>query len=242
MRTRELSGDPLLEMTDVSVTYRNGAQGVQHVNLVIEPGSIVAIVGRNGAGKTSTLQAIAGFIPAERVRVRGSVKWKGGEIIRSSPRRTGRKGIVLVPERFKVFPSLTVREHFKADSISAGRMDECLEQFEGLKRIMTRKGGQLSGGERQLLGIALAVCRKPELLLVDELSLGLSPIATQEIVAQLKMVRDAQGISILLVDQAASAISEVVDYYYLLEGGTVIGEGSSEEMSQTTIQAAVMGE
>ena len=239
---RQLSAEPLLAMADVSVTYRNGAQGVQHVNLVIEPGSIVAIVGRNGAGKTSTLQAIAGFISAERVRVRGSVKWKGEEIIRSSPLRTGRRGIVLVPERFKVFPSLTVREHFKADGISAGGMDECLEQFEGLKKIVTRKGGQLSGGERQLLGIALAVCRKPELLLVDELSLGLSPIATQEIVAQLKLVRDAQGISILLVDQAASAIAEVVDYYYLLEGGLVIGEGSSEEMSQTKIQAAVMGE
>lgn len=241
-RSKELSGDALLVMTDVSVTYRNGAQGVQHVNLVIEPGSIVAIVGRNGAGKTSTLQAIAGFVPAERVRVRGSVTWKGAEIIRSSPRRTGRRGIVLVPERFKVFPSLTVREHFKADGLSASRMDECLEQFEGLKKIITRKGGQLSGGERQLLGIALAVCRKPELLLVDELSLGLSPIATQEIVAQLKMVRDSQGISILLVDQAASAIAEVVDYYYLLEGGLVVGEGSSEEMSQTKIQAAVMGE
>jgi branched-chain amino acid transport system permease protein len=241
-RARELSGEPLLVMADVSVTYRNGAQGVRHVNLLIEPGSIVAIVGRNGAGKTSTLQAIAGFVAAERVRVRGSVKWKGEEIIRSSPRRTGRRGIVLVPERFKVFPSLTVREHFKADGISAGRMEECLEQFEGLKKIVTRKGGQLSGGERQLLGIALAVCRKPQLLLVDELSLGLSPIATQEIVAQLKMVRDAQGISILLVDQAASAIAEVVDYYYLLEGGSVIGEGSSEEMSQTKIQAAVMGE
>jgi branched-chain amino acid transport system permease protein len=241
-RVRELSGEPLLAMTDVSVTYRNDAQGVQHVNLLVEPGSIVAIVGRNGAGKTSTLQAIAGFVPAERVRVRGSVKWKGEEIIRSSPRRTGRKGIVLVPERFKVFPSLTVREHFKADGIGASRMDECLEQFEGLKKIVTRKGGQLSGGERQLLGIALAVCREPQLLLVDELSLGLSPIATQEIIGQLKMVRDAQGISILLVDQAASAIAEVVDYYYLLEGGVVIGEGSSEDMSQTKIQAAVMGE
>lgn len=239
---RELSGEPLLAMKDVSVTYRNGAQGVQHVNLLIELGSIVAIVGRNGAGKTSTLQAIAGFVPAERVRVRGSVTWKGEEIVRSSPRRTGRRGIVLVPERFKVFPSLTVREHFKADGISSARMDECLEQFEGLKKIVTRKGGQLSGGERQLLGIALAVCRRPQLLLVDELSLGLSPIATQEIVAQLKMVRDTQGISILLVDQAASAIAEVVDYYYLLEGGVVIGEGSSEEMSQTKIQAAVMGE
>jgi ABC-type branched-subunit amino acid transport system ATPase component len=229
-------------MTDVSVTYRNGAQGIQHVNLVIEHGSIVAIVGRNGAGKTSTLQAIAGFIPAERVRVRGSVKWNDEEIIRSSPRRTGRSGIVLVPERFKVFPSLTVREHFKADGISSSRTDQCLDQFEGIKTFVTRKGGQLSGGERQLLGIALATCRDPKLLLVDELSLGLSPIATQEIVAQLKMVRDAQGISILLVDQAASAISDVVDYYYLLEGGTVIGEGSAEEMTQTKIQAAVMGE
>jgi ABC-type branched-subunit amino acid transport system ATPase component len=241
-RTREASGEPLLELTDVSVTYRNGAQGVKHINLVIEPRSIVAIVGRNGAGKTSTLQAIAGFVSAERVRVRGSVKWKGDEIVRSSPRRTGRKGIILVPERFKVFPSLTVREHFKADGISAARMDECLEQFDALKRIVSRKGGQLSGGERQLLGIALAVCRKPQLLLVDELSLGLSPIATQEIIAQLKSVRDAQGISILLVDQAASAIAVAVDYYYLLEGGMLIGEGSADEMSQTEIQAAVMGE
>jgi ABC-type branched-subunit amino acid transport system ATPase component len=232
----------ILKMTDVTVTYRNGAQGIHEVNLVIEPSTIVAIVGRNGAGKSSTLQAIAGFLPAERVRVRGSVKWKGQEIIRSSPRKTGRAGVILVPERFKVFPSLTVQEHFKADGISSQREKECLEQFTVLQGFLKTKGGLLSGGERQLLGIVLAVARRPELLMVDELSLGLSPIATQSMLAELKRVRDEEGIAILLVDQAASAISHVVDYYYLLDGGSVVGEGSAEHVTEQQIRAAVMGE
>jgi branched-chain amino acid transport system permease protein len=234
--------ETLLNMLDVSVTYANGAQGIRGVNLSIEEESIVAIVGRNGAGKSTTLLAIAGFLPSDRVRIRGSVTLGGNEILGSQPRKTGKSGVILVPERFKVFPSLTVQEHFKADGISSRREAECLERFSALSRFAKTKGGLLSGGERQLLGIALAVARRPKLLLVDELSLGLSPLATQNILTELKRVHDEEGLSILLVDQAASAMVDVVDYYYLLEGGTVVGEGNANQIGDAEIRAAVMGE
>ncbi len=231
----------LLSVRRLSVRYANGGAGAADIDLDVQPRSVVAVVGRNGAGKTSTLRGIAGYLRAERVRVNGSVMWKGQDITGSSPRQTGRLGIVLVPERFKVFPSLTVAEHFKAAGMSAKREQECLEQFAGLQRFATTKGGLLSGGERQLLAIALAVARRPELLLVDELSLGLSPVATQSIVSELIRAQTEEGFAILLVDQAAGQIAKIVEYYYLLEGGSIIGQGSADEISEQQLRATVMG-
>ena len=224
------AADALLCVRGLSIRYANGGAGASDIDLDIPP-SVTAIVGRNGAGKTSTLRGIAGFLPAERVRVSGSVIWRGAGDHRVRPRRTGRLGISLVPERFKVFPSLTVTEHFRAGGISGKREAECLEQFAGLRRFVNTKGGLLSGGERQLLAIALAVARRPRLLMVDELSLGLSPVATSSILDELVRAQSEERFAILLVDQAAGQISRFVDHYYLLEAGSIIGQGSAEEMS-----------
>jgi branched-chain amino acid transport system permease protein len=231
----------LLCVRGLSIRYSNGGAGASDIDLDIPPGSVTAIVGRNGAGKTSTLRGIAGFLPAERVRVSGSVIWKGQEITGSGPQRTGRLGISLVPERFKVFPSLTVTEHFRAGGISGKREAECLEQFAGLRRFANTKGGLLSGGERQLLAIALSVARHPRLLMVDELSLGLSPVATSSILDELARAQREEGFAILLVDQAAGQISRFVEHYYLLEAGLIIGQGSAEEISVSQLRETVIG-
>jgi branched-chain amino acid transport system permease protein len=237
----ERAAGALLSLRGLSIRYSNGGAGASDIDLDVPPGSITAIVGRNGAGKTSTLRGIAGFLPAERVRVSGSVLWKGQEIVGSGPQRTGRLGISLVPERFKVFPSLTVTEHFRAGGISGKREAECLEQFAGLRRFVNTKGGLLSGGERQLLAIALSVARHPQLLMVDELSLGLSPVATSSILDELSRAQREEQFAILLVDQAAGQISRFVDYYYLLEAGSIIGQGSAEEISVSQLRETVIG-
>jgi branched-chain amino acid transport system permease protein len=231
----------LLSVRGLSIRYSNGGAGASDIDLDIPPGSVTAIVGRNGAGKTSTLRGIAGFLPAERVRISGSVTWKGQEITGAGPQRTGRLGISLVPERFKVFPSLTVTEHFRAGGISGKREAECLEQFAGLRRFVNTKGGLLSGGERQLLAIALSVARRPQLLMVDELSLGLSPVATSSILDELARAQREERFAILLVDQAAGQISRFVEHYYLLEAGSIIGQGSAEEISVSQLRETVIG-
>jgi ABC-type branched-subunit amino acid transport system ATPase component len=231
----------LLSVRGLSIRYSNGGAGASDIDLDVPPGSVTAIVGRNGAGKTSTLRGIAGFLPAERVRVSGSVIWKGQEIISSGPQRTGRLGISLVTERFKVFPSLTVTEHFRAGGISGKREAECLEQFAGLRRFVNTKGGLLSGGERQLLAIALSIARRPQLLMVDELSLGLSPVATSSILDELTRAQREERFAILLVDQAAGQISRFVDHYYLLEAGSIIGQGGAEEISVSQLRETVIG-
>jgi branched-chain amino acid transport system permease protein len=240
-RAADRSADALLSVRGLTVRYSNGGIGASGIDLDVPPRSVTAVVGRNGAGKTTTLRGIAGFLRAERTRVSGSVMWKGHEIIGAAPQRTGRLGISIVPERFKVFPSLTVAEHFRAAGISAKRETECLEQFAGLRRFADTKGGLLSGGERQLLAIALSVARHPKLLMVDELSLGLSPVATRSILDELIRSQAEEGFAILLVDQAAGQISRVVDYYYLLEGGSIIGEGGSDQISVDDLRATVIG-
>ena len=237
----ERAAGALLSLRGLSIRYSNGGAGASDIDLDVPPGSVTAIVGRNGAGKTSTLRGIAGFLPAERARVSGSVLWKGQEIVGSGPQRTVRLGISLVPERFKVFPSLTVTEHFRAGGISGKREAECLEQFAGLRRFVNTKGGLLSGGERQLLAIALSVARRPRLLMVDELSLGLSPVATSSILDELSRAQREEQFAILLVDQAAGQISRFVNYYYLLEAGSIIGQGSAEEISVSQLRETVIG-
>ena len=231
----------VLQVRNLVVRYANGALGVSGIDLDVRERSIVAVVGRNGAGKTSTLRAIAGYLPGERVRVSGSVQLLGTELAGMNPGRSGRAGAVAVPERFKVFPSLTVSEHFKAAGIGAARQEELFTRFDALARLARSRAGLLSGGQRQILAIALAVARRPKLLLVDELSLGLAPIMTQSLLAEIVRVRDEDGIAVLLVDQAASALAEVADYYYLLESGQLVGQGSAAEISEQAVRAAVMG-
>jgi branched-chain amino acid transport system permease protein len=237
-RTAE-SSTALLEVRDLDVMYSTGARAVSGLNLRVEPNSIVAVLGRNGAGKTSTLRAMSGFLVAEQVKAHGNVYFAGQDILDASPGRTAAMGLVLVPERDKVFPSLTVHEHLKLAAASG--YESIIEKpyFHRLRERLDQPAGLLSGGERQLLALAMASVLEPKLMMVDEFSLGLAPVMIQEVARVIRGLRE-DGMTILLVEQNAAAALDLADYVYLMEGGGVVAEGTPDHMaSHVTMTAEV---
>jgi len=224
------SSTAVLEVRDLDVMYETGARAVSGLQLRVEPNSIVAVLGRNGAGKTSTLRAVSGFLVAEQVRVRGEVYFAGQNILDAPPGRTAHLGLVLVPERDKVFPSLTVHEHLKLAAASG--YESIIEKpyFHRLRERLDQPAGLLSGGERQLLALAAASVLQPKLLMVDEFTLGLAPVMIQEVARVIRGLRE-DGMTILLVEQNAAAALDLADYVYLMEGGEVVASGTPAEMA-----------
>jgi branched-chain amino acid transport system permease protein len=231
---------PLLDVRDIRV-YRSGACAVDGVDLAVQPGEVVAILGRNGAGKTSTLRGISGFFLTERAKVTGSVTFLGRDIRGMSPVATAKLGLVLVPEREKVFPNLTVAEHFKV--IGAGRPDieRAYDLFPQLASRAKSQAGLLSGGERQMLALGVAFSMKPKLLLVDELSLGLAPGAILRLTAALRQFQQDTGVGLILVEQNVAAAMELADRVYILEAGRVERTGRPSELSEETLLATTLG-
>lgn len=235
--------DALLEVDRVSVRYHGRAVGADQVSLTVSSGEIVALVGANGAGKTSTLRAIAGFLPRDPGRISGgTVSFRGAVISGESPSKVSRRGVAFVPEQAKVFASLTVEEHLKlaAPGRSGRALAEAKEAavgiFPGLARHMGHPAGYLSGGERQMLAIATALCSKPTLLLVDELSQGLAPSVAASIASELVSIRSSDT-ALLLVEQNARLAAQVADRMYVLETGRVTAHGTPEELSGSTEMA-----
>jgi ABC-type branched-subunit amino acid transport system ATPase component len=202
---------------------------------------IVALVGRNGAGKTSTLRAIAGFPRTERTKITGVLRIDGVDVERHDPVRMRQSGVVLVPERDKVFPTLTVSEHLRLAGLSASGIDAALERFPLLGPLRSRRAGLLSGGERQLLALAAATVVRPRLLLIDEPSLGLSPLATQLVVEVLLSMREEFGTTVLMTEQVTETVESVADLFYVLDRGEILFSGGSNDLQRADVRAAVMG-
>ena len=229
----------LLVVEQLEVVYQRVITAVQGVSLRIEAGQIVALLGTNGAGKTTTLRAISGFIGMDDARVTtGSVVYKGEHIENQPPHAITARGIVLVPERQKVFENLTVAENLEANvartvvGFDRKRFRETVyEYFPALARLRLREAGYLSGGERQMLGIGAALMCGPELLLVDELSLGLSPIMVAELMQRLQTIRRDLGTTILLVEQNAQVALDIADYGYVIENGRIVLDGTPERLA-----------
>jgi branched-chain amino acid transport system permease protein len=230
----------LLDVTDIHV-YRSGACAVDGVDLTVLPGEVVAILGRNGAGKTSTLRGISGFFLTERSRVTGRIMFQGQDICGMSPMATAKLGLVLVPEREKVFPNLTVAEHFRVIGAERSEVDMTFELFPQLATRTQSAAGLLSGGERQMLALGVAFCMKPKLLLVDELSLGLAPGAVLRLTAALKEFQQEAGIGLILVEQNVSAAMELADRVYVLEAGRVERSGRPSELDEETLLMTTLG-
>lgn len=228
----------LLQVEKIEVVYKRVITAIQGVTLSVAEKQIVALLGTNGAGKTTTLRAISGFLGIDDARVtEGAISFAGTRIENRPPQENARRGIVLVPEREKVFPNLTVAENLAApvprstDAAERRRLDaQAYHFFPRLAELRSRIGGLLSGGERQMLAIAGALMCRPQLLLVDELSLGLAPIVVQDLTRRLLSIRDELGIAILLVEQSAAVALEIADHAYVMEHGRVVLDGDRERL------------
>ncbi len=232
-----MSGTPLLRVEKLEVVYHRAITAVQGISLTVDAGQIVALLGTNGAGKTTTLRAISGFLGIDDARVTdGRVTYKDRRIDNRPPNETARLGIVLVPERDKVFPNLTVAENLAAPFAPAAgerrlREEFVYHAFPRLADLRQRTAGLLSGGERQMLALASALVCRPELLLVDELSLGLAPAVVEDLMARLVQIRRELDIAVIIVEQNAAIAIEVADYGYVLENGRCVLDGDSARLA-----------
>jgi branched-chain amino acid transport system ATP-binding protein len=227
-----------LQVENLEVTYSRVIVAVQGVSLKVPANSIVALLGTNGAGKSTTVRAISGFLPVDDAEIKkGAIRFDGRSVLDLPPYRVARLGIVLVPERRKIFETLTVWDNLRLSHGSAGtgqnwsrKVEQLLEIFPRIAARKDQVAGYMSGGERQMLAIAQGILCEPKLLLVDELSLGLAPHLVQELMAQVHRLRNEFGISILLIEQDALSALEIADYGYIMEGGRVVYEGAPDRL------------
>lgn len=220
----------LLEVRNLQVNY-GPIQAVKGIDLDVEKGTLVALLGANGAGKTTTLRAITGMVKAY-----GSVHLGETEILGQRGYKTARMGVNMSPEGRLIFAGLTVEENLKAGAYcikSAKRyqknMDRVQELFPILKERRRQQAGTLSGGEQQMLAIGRALMADPEILLLDEPSLGLAPLIIQDIFKTLQAIR-SEGTTILMVEQNALATLKIADYGYVLELGKISMHGPASQL------------
>jgi branched-chain amino acid transport system ATP-binding protein len=213
----------ILDVQDVHAFYGK-SHILQGVSLSIGEGETVTLLGRNGAGKSTTLKTIAGVVAAQR----GSVKFKGADIGKSQSHRIAASGVCFVPEHRGVFRLLSVEENLKlgARRDSPWQLADIYRIFPRLKERRTNGGAQLSGGEQQMLAIGRALMNHPRLLMLDEPVEGLAPVIVEEIVAQLKLIKEA-GIAILLVEQNLEVCTQLADRHTIIEQGRIVYEGDN---------------
>jgi branched-chain amino acid transport system ATP-binding protein len=240
----------LLNVEKLEVIYHNVSVAVQGVSLEVKNQQIVTLLGTNGAGKTTILRAISGFLGLDGATVtEGSIRFNGKMIQHKAPHLIARKGIVLVPERDKIFANLTAEENLQVSvalstnkAVSRVSYDLVYYYFPQLAKLKNRLGGYLSGGERQMLSLAAALLCRPRLLLVDELSLGLAPIFVAELMNLVRLIRDEQQITVLVVEQNALAALEIADFGYVIENGRIVFAGDAQRLkSQKEIQEFYLG-
>ncbi|KAB1191118.1 MULTISPECIES: ABC transporter ATP-binding protein [Haloferax] len=226
-----MSDDILLSVRDLVSGY-GSTRVLQGIDLDVERGSVVTLIGRNGVGKTTTLRTLLGSVTPTS----GSVTFDGKDITHLSPEKTAREGIALVPEERRVFPGLTVRENVEIGRIGGRQdidkptVDEIIDEFENLVRHRNSKGANLSGGEQQMLAIARALVSAPDLLMLDEPTEGLAPSIVKQVQRKIKQLND-EGATILLVEQNVQVALDAADYVYILDKGQVVHEGPADEVA-----------
>ena len=233
------AGHDGLVLNNVEVIYDRVALAVKGVSVEVEPGAMVALLGANGAGKSTTLKAISGLLAPERGLVtRGEIRFRGRNLATLSPQARVKLGLVQVLEGRRVFDHLTPDENLVAASAVASRHDMARNRdmvytyFPRLHQRRTAAAGFLSGGEQQMLAIGRALMTQPRLLMLDEPSLGLAPYLVAEIFDIVRRVNRQEGLSVLLVEQNAIAALEVVSRSYLMENGRIVMHDSAEAMKR----------
>ena len=233
----------LLEVKNLRIHYGK-VEAVKGVSLGLERGQIITLIGANGAGKSSILNAISGLVKPSA----GEILYEGETITGQPPHRTVEQGIVNVPEGRKLFKLMTVRENLRIGAylerdrarIAKG-IDEIFDRFPMLREKQNQPAGKLSGGQQQMVAIGRALMARPKVLLMDEPSLGLSPKLIDEIAALIVQLRDS-GLSIVLVEQNANLALQLSDHGYVLETGSIVLEGPSKALlSNPEVAKAYLG-
>ncbi|MCP3395314.1 ABC transporter ATP-binding protein [Bradyrhizobium sp. CCGB12] len=221
----------MLELRNLEVRYGK-LRALNGINLQVREGEIVALLGANGAGKTTALRAISGLLAPSS----GDILYRGSSIAKRRPDLIVRDGIAQSPEERHIWPELSVRENLSLGAyccpdraLAEQRFESVLQRFPRLRERLSQLAGLLSGGEQQMLAIGRALMSGPKLLLLDEPSLGLSPLMSQEVLGALRELCQ-QGITILIVEQNVHSALSVASRAYVFETGRVVGEGSAADM------------
>jgi branched-chain amino acid transport system ATP-binding protein len=222
----------VLEISNIS-SFHGDIQALWDVSVTVEDGRIVTLVGSNGAGKSTLMQSITGLVKPKA----GTISFGGIRIDKLPAHRIVDAGICLVPEGRRLFPRMTVLENLEVGaSVKAARkarqqtIEWVYEIFPILKMRSKQKAGALSGGEQQMLAIGRALMSKPKLLLIDEMSLGLSPLAAQTISQVIKRLNESARVAILLVEQDVQLALTMADWGYVMENGRIIGQGEAKKL------------
>lgn len=225
----------LLQVSKLEVVYHHISTAIQGVSFAISEGELFTIIGANGAGKTTTLRAVSGFLGLDNAEITdGDVQFMGERLNGLPPHRTTNMGVVLVPERNKVFETLSTEENLVI-SVSRSRERKKREQeiydyFPSLKGHKNHLAGFLSGGERQMLAIGQALLCDPKLLLLDEVSMGLAPLIVSSLLETLVRMKKDFGLTMLLVEQNAAAALEIADYAAVMENGRIVFDGTPQKL------------
>jgi branched-chain amino acid transport system ATP-binding protein len=233
----------MLELHDLQVAYGQ-ARALWGVSLSLQAGELLCVVGPNGAGKTTLINAVAGVLRAQA----GRIVFDGRDITALAPHRFCEAGIALVPEGRRLFTGMSVRENLELGSfLPAARrqrqssLDAVLELFPVLREKLASPAGELSGGQQQMVAIGRGLMARPRLLLLDEPSLGLSPLITHEVFAAIRRI-NAEGTAVLLVEQNVALAMRMASRAYVLEEGRIAAEGAPEELlARPEIQRAYLG-
>lgn len=234
----------MFEVSQLSVRYGKH-QALDNAAITVNAGELVVILGANGAGKSSMLRALGGML---KPLPGASAKLDGAELLSVPPHHIVEYGLALVPEGRGVFVDLTVRENLqlgaltrRARSAEAQNLQRVLELFPRLAERLAQRVGTMSGGEQQMVAVGRALMSAPKVLLLDEPSLGLSPLMCQELFRAIDRVREL-GVGILMVEQNAKLSLEIADRGYLIETGRIVGEGSAEQLrDDPAVQRAYLG-
>lgn len=228
----------MLKLNNLEAVYNDVILVLRGISLEVPDGSIIAFLGANGAGKSTTLKAISALLEYEDGEVtNGSIEFNGQKIHQLPPQEIVRLGITQVPEGRRIFAELTVEENLRVGGhtcankvLASQEMEKVLEYFPRLKERLKMQAGFLSGGEQQMLAIGRALMAKPKLMMLDEPSLGLAPMLVTEIFNIIKKINTEEKVSILLVEQNALMALSTADYGYILENGKIVLDGPCDQL------------